>query len=71
MHNRRRFLKSIAGALVASAIPKPLNNLGNITDKTEVKVTFYEYAMQKQARRLADQLEKSMWAGNLTKKQII
>lgn len=66
MHNRRRFLKSIAGALVASAIPKPLNSLGNITDKSEVNVTFYEKALQKQARRLAEQVEKSMWSGNFT-----
>ena len=64
MHNRRRFLKNIAGALVASAIPKPITALSNITERPKVEVTFYEKAMQRQSKRIAEQMEKIIWSGN-------
>lgn len=66
MSDRRRFLKSIAGALVASAMPKPITALSNITERPKVEVTFYEKAMQRQSKRIAEQMEKIMWAGNTT-----
>ena len=59
MSNRRRFIKNIAGALVASAMPKSLLSI-----EGKPQVTFYEIAMEKQAKRLREQAEKSMWAGN-------
>jgi hypothetical protein len=59
--SRRRFIKSIAGALVASAMPKPILNIG---EKPEIEVRFYEEAMQRRAKRLTEQIEKAIWAGN-------
>jgi hypothetical protein len=61
MSTRRRFIKSIAGALVASAMPKPILNIG---EKPEIEVTFYEKAMQRRAKQWSEKIEKAMWAGN-------
>ncbi len=62
MSNRRRFIKSIAGALVASAMPKSVLSIG---EKPEIQVRFYEKeAMERQAKRITEQMEKFMWAGN-------
>jgi hypothetical protein len=60
MSDRRRFLKSIAGALVASAMPKSMLTIG----EPQVQVTFYEKAMQKHRKRLNEQFEKAIWMGN-------
>jgi hypothetical protein len=62
MSGRRRFLKSIAGALVASAMPKSMLTIG----EPQVQVTFYEKSMEKHRKRLNEQFEKAIWAGNLS-----
>jgi hypothetical protein len=62
MSNRRRFIKSIAGALVASAMPKSVLSIG---EKPEIQVRFYEKeAMERQAKRLAEFTEKMIWGSN-------
>ena len=81
MADRRRFLKSIAGVLVASAMPK------SILDNTKPKVKFHEpkptdgllayiekhkttismdEIMKNRTMRMNEMLEKSIWAGNFT-----
>jgi hypothetical protein len=62
MSNRRRFIKSIAGALVASAMPKSVLSIG---EKPEIQVTFYEKALEKRRKRMSEQFEKAIWAGNI------
>ena len=59
MSDRRRFLKSIAGALVASAMPKSVLSI-----KGEPQVTFYEQSLEKRRKRMSEQFEKAIWAGN-------
>jgi hypothetical protein len=78
MSDRRRFLKSIAGALVASAMPKSLLN-----DKPKVKfhepkpttgilayvekhgtTISYEEIKEMRVKKFSERLEKAMWAGS-------
>jgi hypothetical protein len=56
--SRRRFIKSITGMLVATAIPKPLLVAEEVTNKKE---SFYEMAQRKHAKRIMDQLEERQW----------
>ncbi len=59
MSDRRRFLKSIAGALVASAMPKSILNI-----EGKPQVTFYEKSLEKKRKRMNEQFEKAIWAGD-------
>jgi len=59
--SRRRFIKSITGMLVATAIPKPLLVAEEVNNKKE---SFYEMAQRKHAKRIMDQLEEREWGIN-------
>lgn len=59
MSDRRKFIKSIAGALVASAMPKSLLSI-----EGKPQVTFYEQSLERRRKRMSEQFEKAIWAGD-------
>lgn len=65
--SRRRFLKNITGMLVATAIPKPLLNIEEIVKDDK---SYYQIALEKRKKRMSEQLEKAMWAGNSERMRI-
>ena len=65
--SRRRFLKNITGMLVATAIPKPLLNVEEIVKDDK---SFYEMALEKRRKRMYEQFEKKLFAGDIEKMRI-
>lgn len=65
MSDRRKFLKSIAGALVASAMPKSVLSIGG----EKPQVTFYEQSLERRRKRMSEQFEKAIWKGNFSSKK--